>query len=109
MAWLVRGERVLASLEVANGFLARNRGLIGRSAIEGAMLLPHTNGVHTVGVRFPIDVAWLDKNLVVLRTVRLRRFRVAVPRRRAKYMLEAEAGAFERWTLQVGDALEIKE
>ena len=39
MAWLVCGERVLASLELANTASQRRRGLLGRDDVDGAMLL----------------------------------------------------------------------
>jgi uncharacterized protein len=109
MAWLLRDGQVLASLEVADSFFARGRGLLGRSDFEGAMLLTHTRGVHSVGLRFAVDVAFLDRDLVVLHTLRLRRYSLALPRMRTRAVLEAEAGAFERWGLKVGDRLEIQE
>ena len=65
--------------------------------------------VHSIGMRFPIDVAWLDDDLTVLRTVRLARNRMTRPVLRAHSVLEAEAGAFARWSLQVGDQLERKD
>jgi hypothetical protein len=108
MAWLLREGQVLASLEVADSFLERGRGLLGRSAFEGAMLLNHTRGVHSIGLRFAVDVAFLDRDLVVLDMVTLRRFSVALPRMKTRSVLEAEAGAFERWALKVGDRLEIQ-
>ncbi len=98
----------MASLEIADGFLARNKGLLGRKGTEGAMLLKRTNGVHSIGMKFAIDVAFLNRDLVVLHTVTLRRHRIALPRWHAHVMLEAEAGAFERWRLKPGDKLEIE-
>jgi hypothetical protein len=62
-----------------------------------------------MGMRFPIDVAWLDGDLTVLRTVRLSRNRLTRPVLRAHSVLEADAGAFARWGLQVGDQLERKD
>ncbi len=109
MAWLLRDGTVLASLEIAESFVARNRGLLGRNGTTGAMLLRHTKGVHSVGMRFAIDVAFLDKELVVVDALTLRRYWLALPRMKARSVLEAEAGAFERWGLKVGDRLEIQE
>lgn len=109
MAWLLRDGQVLASVETADSFLARARGLLGRHGYEGAMLLPHTRGVHTIGMRFAMDIAWLDKELVVLDTRRVRPFSIALPKLHARSVLEAEAGAFARWELAPGDKLEIKE
>jgi hypothetical protein len=109
MAWLLRDGQVLASLDVASGFWARSRGLVGQRNCDGAMLLRHTKGVHSVGMRFAMDVAFLDRDLVVIAVRRLRRYSIAWPRWRARNVLEAEAGAFERWELKPGDQLEIKE
>ena len=99
---------MLAALEVAHTVRARTRGLLGRDRYEGALLLRPASSVHTLGMRFAIDVAFCDKELVVLETVCMRRWRVGRPRLRARCVLEAEAGAFERWNLQAGDRLEVK-
>lgn len=109
MAWLLRDGVVLASLEVADDRAARRRGLLGRDGIEGALLLEPARSVHTLGMRFPIDVAWLDADLVVLRTATLPRHRVTRPVLRARSVLEAEAGCFAHWELKVGDQLERKD
>jgi uncharacterized membrane protein (UPF0127 family) len=106
MGWLLRDGEVLASLEVADTREGRRRGLLGRDGIEGVLLLVPARSVHTLGMRFPIDVAWLDAELNVLRTARLARHRLSRPVIRARVVLEAEAGSFARWGLQVGDQLE---
>jgi hypothetical protein len=108
MAWLLREGEVLASLEVASSLAARSRGLLGKASFEGALLLRRTRSVHTVGMRFPIDVAFLTDDLHVVGTVTVPPYRVAFPRRGTRAVLEAQAGAFERWKLVPGDALEIK-
>jgi uncharacterized membrane protein (UPF0127 family) len=106
MGWLLREGEVLASLEVADTRPARRRGLLGRDSFDGALLLLPARSVHTLGMRFPIDVAWLDEDLVVLRTACLRRHRASRPVLRARAVLEAEAGTFARWGLVVGDRLD---
>lgn len=108
MPWLLRDGEVLAVLEVVGSFSARSRGLLGRDALEGAMLIKPARSVHTIGMRFPIDVAFCDRDMVVIATVTMARYRVGRPRLRARCILEAEAGAFERWSLRPGDQLEIK-
>ena len=107
MPWLVRDNDVLASLEVAEGFWPRAKGLLGRSEFDGALLLPGVRAVHTLGMRFPIDVAYCDDEVVVVRTVTMKPHRVDWPVRQARMVVEAEAGAFERWKLKVGDRLEV--
>jgi uncharacterized protein len=108
VAWLLRDGEVLASLEVADGRRARARGLLGREGVDGAILLRPARSVHTVGMRFPIDVAFCDAELRVIRVVTMRRFRVSRPVWRSRAIVEAEAGAFARWRLQPGDQLEVK-
>ena len=111
MAWLIREGEVLAALDVADSFGARFRGLRGRDGVEGALSRP-CRSVHTLGMRFPIDVAFCrqqdDETFVVLSVVEMRRWRLGRPRPRATCVIEAEAGAFARWRLRPGDELEIK-
>jgi uncharacterized protein len=113
VAWLVRDGQVLASLEVASTRQARVRGLLGRDGIDGALLLRPARSVHTVRMRFPIDVAFLtgDATLgyTVVKAMTLRANRVTLPVLRAGAVLEAEAGAFRSWSLAVGDLLDVKE
>lgn len=108
MAWLLRDGEVLAALEVADSAAARMRGLLGRDGIEGAILLRPGRSVHTIGMRFAIDVAFCDKDFTVVATVCMGRNRIGRPRRRARSIIEAEAGAFERWRLRPGDQLVVE-
>ncbi len=109
MAWLLRKGEVLASLQVAETRAARRKGLLRQDGVDGALLLRPARSVHSIGMRFPIDVAWLDSNLTVLRTARLPRHRITRPVWRAQSIVEAEAGAFARWSLVVGDQLELQD
>lgn len=108
MAWLVSDGHVLASLEVAEGLRERAKGLIGRDALEGAILLRPARGVHSVGLRFPIDVAYCDGSLNVLEVVTMQPRRVGRPRLGARAVLEAEAGSFHRWGVEPGIRLEVR-
>lgn len=99
---------MLASLEVAETRRARARGLLGRAGVEGAVLLRPARSVHTIGMRFAIDVAFCDGDLRVIRAMTMPRHRVSRPVWRARAVVEAEAGAFARWNLQPGDQLEVK-
>ena len=105
--WLLRDGAVLANAEIAGTYTERMRGLLGRSGYEGAFVLPRTRSVHSLGMRFAIDVAFLDRQLCVVDIVSLVPWRLSLPRWRARTVLEAEAGAFERWGLRTGDQLEL--
>jgi uncharacterized membrane protein (UPF0127 family) len=103
MSWLVRGDDVLAAAEVAVTRRLRARGLMGREDLEGVMILRPCRQVHTFGMRFPIDVAFCDRYGFVMRPRRVSR-----PVWRSYFTIEAPAGSFERWKLQLGDVVEVK-
>ncbi|MCY3786570.1 MAG: DUF192 domain-containing protein [bacterium] len=109
MPWLVAGERVFASLEVASGARQRARGLLARDGVKGALWLPRTRAVHTLGMRFAVDVAFCDAEGKVLEIVTMRPWRLGRPRFRARSVVEAEAGSLERWGITVGVVLEVRE
>jgi len=106
---LLRDDEVLATLEVADGPAARAKGLLGRPGFDGALLLRPARWVHTVGMRFPIDVAYCDADLTVLDTTCMRPWRIGGPRWHARGVIEAEAGTFAHWELVPGDHLEVRE
>ena len=109
MPWLVSDARVLASAERARTRTERRKGLIGREDLEGALILEPCRWVHTIGMRFPIDVAFVSESGEVVKTMQMHQQRVGVPVWRASVVIEAEAGAFARWGLRVGDVVEIRE
>jgi uncharacterized protein len=108
MAWLVHDGRVLATLEVADTRSRRSRGLLGRSGIDGALLLRPTRSIHTLGMRFAIDAAFCDDDFRVVRIATLRPNRLTLPVRSARAVVEAEAGMFARWGVAPGDQLEVR-
>jgi hypothetical protein len=107
-AWLVSSGRVLASAVVASTRRERRNGIIGRQSLEGAFVIPQCRWIHTVGVRFPIDVAYLDAQGMVLKTETLGRFRIGAPVAHACMVIEACSGAFDRWGLRIGDLIEVR-
>lgn len=109
MPWLLRDDKVLASLDIADSARRRARGLLGSEGIDGALLLRPARSIHTLGMRFAIDVAYCDADLVVLRTQRMAPHRIGRPCVRARAVLEAEAGAFEQWGVVAGVQLEVRQ
>ncbi len=108
MPWLVRDAKVLATIEVATSIRDRTRGLMGRDGIEGALLLRPAKSVHTLRMRFAIDVAFCDRDLVVLKVITMRRNRVSLPVLKAHCVIEAEAGMMAKWQVVVGDQLHVR-
>ena len=107
--WLVSDGRVLASAERATDRRTRAHGLLGRSGVNGAFVIAPCRSVHSIGMKFDLDIAFLDADGLVLKVARLRRNRIGLPVWKARTVVEAEAGAFERWGLHVGDQVELRE
>lgn len=72
------------------------------------MLIVGARSVHSFAMGFDLDVAFLDADNQIIRTLRLHPNRLTVPVWRARSVLEAEAGAFAQWDLHVGEVLEIR-
>lgn len=106
--WLLRDGRVLASLEIASTRSDRRRGLLGRDGVDGALLIEPARSVHTIGMRFPIDVAYIDADGVVLKTKTMPPQRIGAPVMKATAVVEAQAGRFRSWELHPGQTLEIE-
>lgn len=108
MAWLVHDGTVLASLERADSLRRRTVGLLGKRDFDGALLIDKTKSVHTIGMKFPIDVAFCDDDMRIIRIVTMRRHRVSKIEFGAACAIETEAGRFRHWQIEVGDQLEIR-
>jgi uncharacterized membrane protein (UPF0127 family) len=106
MAELIVDGRREAPLELADTYGRRRKGLLGREGIDGAFWLTPCRHVHTFGMKFAIDVALVDKKGTVLVAQTLTPGRLASVRRRSHSVIEAEAGAFDRWGLKVGSVVE---
>ena len=89
------GRAIAEQAEIADTFWKRGIGLIGRKSLaEGAALwLEPCNGIHTFGMRFAIDVLYLDKNGVALRLLpNTRPNRICLPLRGVRVTVEFPAG-----------------
>ena len=103
------GGEVCERCVVADRPLSRARGLLGRSDLpagEGILLVPG-GSIHTLFMRFPIDVVFLDReNRVVGTRSSLRPWRMAFAR--ARKTLELAAGEVQRLGLEPGEQLVLE-
>lgn len=72
------------------------------------MVLDPCRWVHTLGMRFPLDVAYLDADGMVITSQHMKRWRIGMPVLRAHCVIEAQHGAFARWGLNVGDVIAVR-
>lgn len=94
----------------ANTVLKRMVGLLSRGQFgkgEG-LLFDRCYGIHTFGMRFPIDVLFLDKDLHVIRAVKaLPPYRTCVVKK-SVYVLEVPVGALDASRTVEGDQIQIR-
>ena len=105
--WLLVDGRRVAPLERPATRRARGRGLLGRTGTHGAVLLAPAGSVHTVGMRFAIDVALCTSDLRVVAVNTLVPGRLTLPRWGVRAVVEAQAGSFQRWGLEPGCRLAV--
>ena len=102
----VLGDRI----GVADTTLARLVGLMGRGPLapgHGLLIRP-SNGVHTLWMRFSIDVLLLDRESRVLSAYRnLRPFRLTAINWKASSALELPSGTIAATDTQLGDQLQL--
>lgn len=100
-------QPVASSVEVAATRKLRRRGLLGRDSLgEGsAMILAPCTAVHTVGMRFSIDVVFADRQGYAVKIVRdLRPWRIAMAAG-AHVVIEMPAGTLRWGQVLLGDRL----
>ena len=100
-------------LRVAGSYWSRLRGLLGASAAsfcagEGLWIVP-SHGVHTLAMRFPIDVVYLDSGkVVVYARPNLKPWRVAPVNMKAASVLELPGNTLHSTGTAIGDRGEIE-
>ena len=107
-----RRQYLATRLAIADGHWSRLRGLMGRSPAtfrsgDGLWILP-CKGVHTMGMRFPIDVVYLTPDRTVLHMEEgLCPWRFAPVRLKASSVLELPENTLRATGTTIGDELEI--
>jgi uncharacterized membrane protein (UPF0127 family) len=100
-------QPVASTIELATTRATRRRGLLGRDGLPpgAALVLTPCNAIHTIGMRFPIDVVFVDSRGRVRKVVHnLRAWRMAMsPLSRAT--IEFAAGGLDAGSVKVGDRL----
>lgn len=106
------GELVVHKIVVADNWLRRLRGLLGTSTLPrgSGLLLAPCRAVHTIGMRYSIDVVFLDRHNRIRKTItQVAPFRLCAAHRHTCSVLELPSGTVRRSGLRIGDKLEFEE
>ena len=99
------GSVVADRVAVAATRGARRTGLLDRDGLEPgeALWIVPSRGVHTIGMRFAIDLVALDERGVVIDQVaELRPWRIRLPRRGTAGVLELPVGTLKQSGTAIG-------
>jgi len=94
----------------ADNFLTRLVGLLKRTQLgpEEALWLTPSKGIHTIGMKFPIDVVFLNKEFYVLGLISsMHPYRVSGVHMRGYSVIELPNGTIRKSRTEIGDQLEI--
>lgn len=95
---------------LADTFLSRLVGLLGKSCLDdgAGLLIRPSSGVHTMWMRFAIDVVALDKEMRVLKTwQRLPPWRLTPVNFKTHSVLELAPGQVGHLNIEPGDQLAL--
>lgn len=113
--WLVRNAetgRVLAwRVRRADSWLARTIGFLPRTSIapEEGLWFEKCGAIHTVGMRTPLDVVFLDRDCRVVRVdANVTPHKLYVGARKARTVIEFGPGFAAANPLSLGDRLELE-
>src|ERR1700733_16230165 len=107
-----RNAYLATNLSVAETHWSRLLGLMGKNAAsfpagDGLWIVP-SRGVHTLAMRFPIDVLYLDPNKFVVHVEQnLKPWRVARVSMQTASVLELPGNTLSSTRTAVGDEIEI--
>lgn len=105
-----RNNVLVEALQIAKTPWSKMKGLLGRERLEedGGLLIEFCNSIHMFFMKFPVDVVYLDRNLIVENIVhRLQPWGIS-SHRGAAHVLEIAAGRAEARELKTSDKLKIE-
>jgi uncharacterized membrane protein (UPF0127 family) len=103
-----RGSTIGEAIEVAETASQKVKGLLGRECLEEGqgLLFKGAGSLHTLFMRFPIDIIYTDKRGKVVKTAKaVRPFKLVAAPLRCYYAIELPAGAIAASNTQAGDYL----
>jgi uncharacterized protein len=107
-----RDALIAGSVRVATNLWDRSRGLLGRKGLEPGegLLIDPCSGIHTIGMAFPIDAAFLGREGEVLHLIHgMKPQRVSRYVFKARSVLELSAGVLAATGTELGDRLIFEE
>lgn len=104
-----KGILLLPEAEVADSFWRRLIGLMGRKQLSdgSGLIIKPCNSIHMIGMRFPIDVIFVDEGDQICHIIQgMRPMQISPIIWNAKYVIEAPSGTVFKYGVEFRDQIE---
>ena len=105
-----KNKMVVPNLNVAADIWTRNKGLLGKKTMASseALFILRCNAIHTFFMNFPIDVAFVNRKMVVKKIMtNVQPWRATWPVLTAAHVIEFAGGTLTQENITVGDQLHV--
>lgn len=105
-----KGIQVCSHLERADSMWKRMKGLLGRKSLstDSALWIDPCSSIHTFFMQFPIDVAFVDKDLKVTKVRHhIEPWKLVFSTLKTRSVFEFSAGALNKEKIEIGDQLHV--
>lgn len=102
---------LISQARVADTFWLRLRGLLGITSLpeDEGLILVGEKSIHTLFMKFPIDVLYVDKNYKVIRvTTNMTPYCLGPFVSQSAYVVEMPVGTIKNTATEVGDQLKFE-
>ena len=100
-------EIIDIKIEYADTFFKRFKGLMLKKDIDFGVVFTNLSGssIHTMFMRFEIDIYFLDENNVIFEKASLKPWRFYTPKRHPEFILETKRNHV---SLKIGEKIEFQ-
>lgn len=99
---------VLDDIEIADKFISRLKGLLGKDNLregQGLKIEP-CSSIHTMGMKFPIDVVFVNKDHKIVHIIKdMKPYRLSPIIPKSFYVIETFGGTISNENLEIGDLI----
>ncbi|MHC1717118.1 MAG: DUF192 domain-containing protein [Acidaminococcaceae bacterium] len=100
---------IATEAKIADNFITRLKGLLGTDHLKegSALIIRPCNGIHTLGMKYSIDVIFIDKSDKVIKIVSDMPSRKISTCNNASYVIETPSGVIRMTNTTIGDIISI--